>query len=108
MHKANWFILSLYYVGKNKRLQGLAAAILKLWQKSPIAKIAIKYGVPNTDNEAIANELKASSYKIYCSMYVRVRCKTSETICVDLAHAIMYTRLDLHDALSSIINDCPD
>lgn len=52
--------LSLYHEGRNRGLQGLAAAILKLWQKSHTAKIAIKYGVPNTDNEVMANELKAS------------------------------------------------
>ncbi|XLR20741.1 hypothetical protein S83_048653 [Arachis hypogaea] len=46
------------YEGRNRRLQGLTAAILKLWEKSLIAKIAIKFGVPNTDNESMANELK--------------------------------------------------
>ncbi|XLV00320.1 hypothetical protein S245_014659 [Arachis hypogaea] len=49
-----------FVLGRNRRLQGLAAAILKLWEKSLIAKIAIKFGVPNTDNESMANELKAS------------------------------------------------
>jgi hypothetical protein len=52
--------LSLYYEGRNRGLQGLADAILKLWHKSHVAKIAIKLGVPNTDNETMANELKAS------------------------------------------------
>ncbi|XP_020224527.1 chloroplastic group IIA intron splicing facilitator CRS1, chloroplastic isoform X2 [Cajanus cajan] len=47
-----------FVLGRNKGLKGLAAAILKLWEKSLIAKIAIKYGVPNTDNEMMANELK--------------------------------------------------
>ncbi|XLS55488.1 hypothetical protein HN51_005243 [Arachis hypogaea] len=46
------------YEGRNRRLQGLATAILKLWEKSLIAKIAIKFGVRNTDNELMANELK--------------------------------------------------
>ncbi|CAN1851202.1 Chloroplastic group IIA intron splicing facilitator CRS1, chloroplastic [Linum perenne] len=49
-----------FVLGRNRRLQGLALAILKLWQNSNIAKIAIKWGVPNTDNEQMANELKAS------------------------------------------------
>ncbi|RDY08091.1 Chloroplastic group IIA intron splicing facilitator CRS1, chloroplastic, partial [Mucuna pruriens] len=49
-----------FVLGRNKGLKGLAAAILKLWEKSLIAKIAIKYGIPNTDNEMMANELKAS------------------------------------------------
>lgn len=60
MYKANQFIFYLYYEGRNRGLQGLAAAILKLWHKSHIVKIAIKYGVQNTDNETMANELKAS------------------------------------------------
>ncbi|XP_054788026.1 chloroplastic group IIA intron splicing facilitator CRS1, chloroplastic [Prosopis cineraria] len=47
-----------FVLGRNKGLQGLASAILKLWEKSLVAKIAVKYGVPNTDNEKMANELK--------------------------------------------------
>ncbi|KAK7394168.1 hypothetical protein VNO78_14689 [Psophocarpus tetragonolobus] len=47
-----------FVLGRNKGLKGLAAAILKLWEKSLIAKIAIKYGIPNTDNEMMADELK--------------------------------------------------
>ncbi|XP_050227404.1 chloroplastic group IIA intron splicing facilitator CRS1, chloroplastic isoform X2 [Mercurialis annua] len=47
-----------FVLGRNRRLQGLAAAILKLWQKSLIAKIAVKWGIPNSDNEQMANELK--------------------------------------------------
>lgn len=50
----------VFSVGRNRGLHGLAAAILKLWEKSHIAKIAVKWGVPNTDNEQMANELKAS------------------------------------------------
>lgn len=46
--------------GRNTRLQGLAAAILKLWEKSLIAKIAVKVGVQNTNNEQVAWNLKAS------------------------------------------------
>lgn len=50
----------LFSEGRNRKLQGLAAAILKLWEKSIIAKIAVKWGIPNTNNEQMANELKAS------------------------------------------------
>lgn len=39
-------------------MQGLAKAIVKLWEKSAIAKIAIKRGVQNTSNERMAEELK--------------------------------------------------
>lgn len=42
------------------RLQGLAAAIINLWEKILIVKIAVKWGVPNTNNESMANELKVS------------------------------------------------
>ncbi|KAL8476649.1 hypothetical protein ACS0TY_029079 [Phlomoides rotata] len=47
-----------FVLGRNRNLQGLAAAILKLWGKCHIAKIALKWGVPNTDNEQMACELK--------------------------------------------------
>ncbi|CAA6665309.1 unnamed protein product [Spirodela intermedia] len=49
-----------FALGKNSKLQGVAAAIIKLWEKSPIAKVAVKWGILNTDNEKMANELKAS------------------------------------------------
>ncbi|KAL9158453.1 hypothetical protein ABFS82_08G069900 [Erythranthe guttata] len=47
-----------FVLGRNRKLQGLAVAILKLWEKCHIAKIAVKWGVQNTDNEQMANELK--------------------------------------------------
>ncbi|MBA0617990.1 hypothetical protein Godav_027391, partial [Gossypium davidsonii] len=47
-----------FALGRNRNLQGLANAILKLWEKSLIAKIAIKWGAQNTDNEQMAKELK--------------------------------------------------
>ncbi|XP_024029575.1 chloroplastic group IIA intron splicing facilitator CRS1, chloroplastic [Morus notabilis] len=47
-----------FVLGRNRKLQGLAAAILKLWEKCHIAKIAVKLGVPNTNNEQMAYELK--------------------------------------------------
>lgn len=53
-------LIFLLSEGRNRKLQGLAAAILKLWEKSLIAKIAVKFGVPNTNNEQMAYELKAS------------------------------------------------
>ena len=48
-------------VGRSRELLGLAAAIVKLWAKSAIAKIAIKRGVLNTCNERMAEELKVRS-----------------------------------------------
>ncbi|CAA7018176.1 unnamed protein product [Microthlaspi erraticum] len=47
-----------FVLGRNHRLQGLASAIVKLWEKCVIAKIAIKWGALNTNNEAMADELK--------------------------------------------------
>ncbi|KAG1346340.1 CRM-domain containing factor CFM3, chloroplastic/mitochondrial [Cocos nucifera] len=47
-----------FALGRNRQHQGLAAAMVKLWEKSAIAKIAIKRGVPNTSNERMAEEIK--------------------------------------------------
>ncbi|PKA65289.1 Chloroplastic group IIA intron splicing facilitator CRS1, chloroplastic [Apostasia shenzhenica] len=47
-----------FALSKNKKLHGVASAIIKLWEKSLIAKIAIKVGIPNTNNEQMALELK--------------------------------------------------
>ncbi|XP_030489129.2 CRM-domain containing factor CFM3, chloroplastic/mitochondrial [Cannabis sativa] len=47
-----------FALGRNRELQGLARAVVKLWERSAIAKIAIKRGVQNTCNERMAEELK--------------------------------------------------
>lgn len=47
-----------FVLGRNHGLQGLASAILKLWERCVIAKIAIKWGALNTNNEEMADELK--------------------------------------------------
>ncbi|XP_031282346.1 CRM-domain containing factor CFM3A, chloroplastic/mitochondrial-like [Pistacia vera] len=47
-----------FALGRNRQLQGLAQAMVKLWEKNAIAKIAIKRGVLNTSNERMAEELK--------------------------------------------------
>ncbi|KAK9131166.1 hypothetical protein Sjap_011653 [Stephania japonica] len=47
-----------FALGRNRELQGLAKAMVKLWEKNAIAKIAIKRGVLNTRNERMAEELK--------------------------------------------------
>ncbi|KAK1298946.1 hypothetical protein QJS10_CPB14g00439 [Acorus calamus] len=51
-----------FVLGRNSKLQGLAAAIIKVWEKCSIVKIALKYGIPNTNNEMMAWELKASAF----------------------------------------------
>ncbi|XP_062194228.1 CRM-domain containing factor CFM3, chloroplastic/mitochondrial-like [Phragmites australis] len=47
-----------FALGRNREHQGLATAIVKLWEKSALAKIAIKRGVPNTCNDRMAEEIK--------------------------------------------------
>ncbi|KAI3772797.1 hypothetical protein L6452_03991 [Arctium lappa] len=47
-----------FALGRNRNLEGLAVAMAKLWERSAIAKIAIKRGVQNTCNERMAEELK--------------------------------------------------
>ncbi|KAL8136504.1 hypothetical protein V2J09_002505 [Rumex salicifolius] len=42
----------------NRQLEGLAAAMVKLWEKSAIAKITIKRGVLDTCNDKMAEDLK--------------------------------------------------
>ncbi|KAG5227178.1 chloroplastic group IIA intron splicing facilitator CRS [Salix suchowensis] len=44
---------------KEQKTSRLAAAILKLWEKTIIAKIAVKWGALNTSNEQMADELKS-------------------------------------------------
>ncbi|XP_042491281.1 CRM-domain containing factor CFM3, chloroplastic/mitochondrial isoform X2 [Macadamia integrifolia] len=47
-----------FALGRNRSHQGLAAAIVKLWEKSLIVKIAVKRGIQNTNNKLMAEELK--------------------------------------------------
>lgn len=47
-----------FALGRNKNHQGLASAMVKLWERSAIAKIAVKRGVQNTSNERMAEEIK--------------------------------------------------
>ncbi|KAL9323376.1 hypothetical protein ACSQ67_008233 [Phaseolus vulgaris] len=49
---------SHFALGRNRNLQGLAAAIIKLWERCEIAKIAVKRGVQNTSSKIMAKELK--------------------------------------------------
>ncbi|CAL2262274.1 unnamed protein product [Prunus armeniaca] len=47
-----------FALGRNRNHQGLASAIIKLWEKSSVAKIAVKRGIQNTNNKLMAEELK--------------------------------------------------
>ncbi|KAH6820974.1 CRS1 / YhbY domain-containing protein [Perilla frutescens var. hirtella] len=48
-----------FALGRNRNHQGLAASIIKLWEKSLIVKIAVKRGIQNTNNKIMSEELKA-------------------------------------------------
>ncbi|KAM6549914.1 hypothetical protein CsatB_021590 [Cannabis sativa] len=48
-----------FALGRNRKHQGLAASIIKLWEKCEVAKIAVKRGVQNTNSELMAEELKS-------------------------------------------------
>jgi hypothetical protein len=45
---------------RNKGHQGLAFAMVKLWEKTEIVKIAVKKRRQNTNNELMANEIRVS------------------------------------------------
>ncbi|KAI9173722.1 hypothetical protein LWI28_005407 [Acer negundo] len=47
-----------FSLGRNRNHQGLAAAIIKLWEKSLVAKIAVKRGIQNTNNKIMSEEIK--------------------------------------------------
>ncbi|XP_068643452.1 CRM-domain containing factor CFM3, chloroplastic/mitochondrial-like isoform X2 [Aristolochia californica] len=47
-----------FALGRNRNHQGLAAAIVQLWETSTVVKIAIKRGIQNTNNKLMAEELK--------------------------------------------------
>ncbi|KAL1211310.1 CRM-domain containing factor CFM2 [Cardamine amara subsp. amara] len=47
-----------FALGRNRNLQGLAVAIVKLWEKCELVKVAVKRGVQNTNSEMMAEELK--------------------------------------------------
>lgn len=45
-------------IGRSRQLQGLATAMVKLWEKSLIAKVALKRGVQLTTSERMAEDIK--------------------------------------------------
>ncbi|KAL5988968.1 CRM-domain containing factor cfm3, chloroplastic/mitochondrial [Asimina triloba] len=47
-----------FALGRSRQHQGLAAAMVKLWEKSSIAKIALKRGVQLTSSERMAEDIK--------------------------------------------------
>jgi hypothetical protein len=53
-------------LGRSRQLQGLANAMVKLWEKSSIAKISLKRGVQLTTSERMAEDIKVSIESISC------------------------------------------
>lgn len=51
-------LISFIITGRSRHLHGLALAMTKLWEKSLIAKIALKRGVPLTTSERMAEDIK--------------------------------------------------
>ncbi|KAG9131979.1 hypothetical protein Leryth_017181 [Lithospermum erythrorhizon] len=47
-----------FAVGRSRQHQGLAAAMVKLWERSSVAKIALKRGVQLTTSERMAEDIK--------------------------------------------------
>ncbi|CAA7028121.1 unnamed protein product [Microthlaspi erraticum] len=47
-----------FALGRSRQLQGLATAMVTLWQKSSIAKVALKRGVQLTTSERMAEDIK--------------------------------------------------
>ncbi|KAI4331503.1 hypothetical protein MLD38_029688 [Melastoma candidum] len=47
-----------FALGRNRNHQGLACAIVKLWERSLVTTIAVKRGIQNTNNKLMAEELK--------------------------------------------------
>ena len=50
---------------RNRGHQGLAVAMLKLWEKTEIVKIAVKKRMQNTNNELMASEIRVSLCHAY-------------------------------------------
>ncbi|KAK4742714.1 hypothetical protein SAY87_000715 [Trapa incisa] len=47
-----------FALGRSRQLQGLAVAMTKLWERSSIAKVALKRGVQLTTSERMAEDIK--------------------------------------------------
>lgn len=60
-----YFIFDYLQIGRSRQHQGLAAAIVKLWERSSIAKVALKRGVQLTTSERMAEDIKVlNEYQI--------------------------------------------
>ena len=55
--------MSLLSSGRSRQLEGLAAAIVKLWERSSIAKVALKRGVQLTTSERMVEDIKVRTVR---------------------------------------------
>lgn len=62
-----YFLYIFPSIGRSRQLQGLAVAMIKLWERSSIAKIALKRGVQLTTSERMAEDLKVR--EILCHLF---------------------------------------
>lgn len=52
------YFRGVIYLGRSSNLQGLAASMIKLWERCEVAKVAIKRGAENIDSDLISEKLK--------------------------------------------------
>ena len=65
-----WFMMVFFLfshkkissTGRSRQLEGLAVAMIKLWERSSIAKIALKRGVQLTTSERMAEDIKVPNH----------------------------------------------
>nr|CAB3487308.1 unnamed protein product [Digitaria exilis] len=72
-----------YALGRSSNLQGLAASMIKLWERCEVAKIAIKRDAHNTDSELITEELKVDASVLKVSSDVSVHIHEKEASVFD-------------------------
>eukprot|EP00850_Spirogloea_muscicola_P015803 SM000124S25935 [mRNA] locus=s124:186390:189800:+ [translate_table: standard] len=51
-----------FALSKNRGLEAVAVAVMRLWERAEVAKIVVKRGVQNTSSERMAEQLKARSF----------------------------------------------
>ena len=56
-------------LGRSRQLQGLANAMVKLWEKSSVAKVALKRGVQLTTSERMAEDIKVCTESLLLDLY---------------------------------------
>ncbi|KAG8481056.1 hypothetical protein CXB51_025765 [Gossypium anomalum] len=73
-----------FFLGRSRQLQGLALAMTKLWEKSSIAKIALKRGVQLTTSERMAEDLKVIKLHLLKNFPILFLCGLSMSLSFEL------------------------